>query len=51
MEALPYEGRVFCTWEVTLAPSHLAERLVQLPADRAHQLDTARRLAGALGEA
>jgi mRNA interferase MazF len=44
--ALPRDGRVFCTWLVTLTPEHLIERVGVLPAPTLAHLDHALRLAG-----
>ena len=42
--ALPRDGRIFCTWLVTLAPEDLIERAGELSPAKREQLDTAMRL-------
>ncbi|MBM2622690.1 hypothetical protein JIG36_45045 [Actinoplanes sp. LDG1-06] len=44
--ALPREGHVFCTWQVTLRPEDLVERLGRLSAEKLRMLDAALRLSG-----
>ncbi|MCM4079758.1 hypothetical protein [Paractinoplanes hotanensis] len=44
--ALPHEGRIFCTWQVTLAAEHLVERVGTLSSAAMRRLDHALRLAG-----
>ncbi len=42
--ALPYRDHIFCTWELTLAPEHLVERLGTLAGAKLARLDRALRL-------
>jgi mRNA interferase MazF len=42
---LPYEGRIFCTWQITLATGHLVERVGALSPEKMRRLDAALRLA------
>jgi mRNA interferase MazF len=42
--ALPRDGRIFCTWLLTLTPDHLIERVGELSPAKLEQLDTALRL-------
>jgi mRNA interferase MazF len=44
--ALPREGKIFCTWTVTLTEDHLIERIGALSPDRLRELDNAMQLAG-----
>ncbi|GLZ01856.1 hypothetical protein [Actinoplanes sp. NBRC 103695] len=44
--ALPREDRIFCTWQLTVAPEDLIERAGILPAGTMRQLEFALRLAG-----
>ena len=44
--ALPHEGRIFCTWQVTLTAEHLVERVGALSPAAMRRLDHALRLAG-----
>lgn len=43
--ALPRDGRVFCTWLLTLTPGNLARRIGVLAPAKLRQLDNALRLA------
>jgi mRNA interferase MazF len=44
--ALPREDRIFCTWQLTVAPDDLVERAGVLPAETMRQLELALQLAG-----
>jgi mRNA interferase MazF len=44
--ALPRDGRIFCTWLVTLTRDYLIERAGMLSSTKLRQLDNALRLAG-----
>ncbi|KUL41324.1 hypothetical protein [Actinoplanes awajinensis] len=39
--ALPRNGHIFCTWELTVEPGALTERVTTLPAETMRQLDQA----------
>lgn len=44
--ALPQDGRIFCTWQLTVARDALTERVGVLSAARMRQLEAVIRLAG-----